>query len=88
MTISDEVRKLYADAFERGIYVREWPSEVGFMAFASSYDKLNKAGFRTKEAKSKMKLMDCNVFMAFGGGESREESIENAIEAFRRSENW
>ncbi len=89
MAISKELKKLYADAFEEGIYIREFPmADNKKVAFAGSARKLKRAGFDTKEKVQKMDLVGCSLWMAAGGGDTREEAVAEAIDMFKRSEDW
>jgi hypothetical protein len=88
MAVSENLKKLYADASEQGLYVREFPSRDGPIAFVASKRKLANAGFDTEEKRKKMDLFSCNVWMIGGGGETREEAVQAAINMFKSSEDW
>lgn len=87
MPASDELRKLYKDAQEFNIFVKEFPAQEGFMAFAGSLARLENTGF-TKEARKKMDFMQASLFMTAGAGESREEAVQNAINLYKQAETW
>lgn len=88
MPISDKLKKLYADAAESRIFVKEFPAEGDqFMAFAGRIDKLENAGF-SKEKRNNMDYMMCSLYMAAGGGSSREDAVEDAIHMSRQSDGW
>lgn len=87
MPISEELRKLYGDAQESGLYIKEFPADKGFIAFVGSVWKLENAGF-TKEKRANMDFMQASLYMAGHAGSTREEAVENAIEMFKRSESW
>ena len=85
--VSDQLKKIYADAAEAGVFIKEIPAEEGYMAFAGSIKKLENAGFN-KEKRKNMDHMMCSLYMAFGGGETREQAVENAIQMHYTSEGW
>jgi len=86
--VSTELKRLYADAHEEGIYVKEVPAEEGFMAFASSFRKLKNAGFDTKDKREGMDFLTASVWMAGAGGSTREEAVMAAVNMFKKSESW
>lgn len=88
MAVSDELNKLYADAFEKGLFVKEYPSKDGCIAFAGVKRKLHAAGFDTKEKLNSIDLVNANVFMAGAGGDTREEAVQEAINNCVSSEDW
>ncbi len=76
--VSDELKKIYADAAEEGIYVKEFPAEEGFIAFAGKTKKLENAGF-DKEKRKNMDHMMASIYMSMGGGDSREAAVNHAV---------
>lgn len=88
MPASDELKELYADAFEKGFFVKEVPAEEGYVAFCGNVRKLINAGFKTKEQRKNMSLINCQFYMTPGGGETREEAVRSALELCLSSESW
>jgi hypothetical protein len=88
MPITAELKKLYADAAQAGLFIKEFPAEDGkFMAFAGNIKRLENAKF-TKEKRKNMDHMMASLHMTGGGGDSREEAVKNAIEMYYTSEGW
>lgn len=87
MPVSDKLKKLYADAFEAGLFVKEFSAEEGSIAFAGSIRKLENAGY-DKTKRASMDLIEASLYMAGEGGKTREEAVEKAIEMYRRSDSW
>ncbi len=86
--VSEKLKELYAQAFQQGLYVKEFPSKDGAVAFCSSNQKLTQAGFDSKDKRKKMDLMSANLYMAAAGADTREEAVEQAIAMFMNSEDW
>ncbi len=87
MAVSEKLRKLYKDAQESNIVIKEFPADKGFIAFAGSRLKLENAGF-DKETRKRMDFMQASLYMAGEAGDTREEAVEKAIDMFKQSETW
>lgn len=86
---TDEIHTLYADAWEDGIWVKEWKGEVGFIAAAGSIYQLQRFEHEHPEVgdldPQEFSISECMSISYPGGGETREDAIRAAVTGFKTS---
>lgn len=88
----DDLHNAYADAWEAGIWVKEFGgTPKGFMAAAGSLYTIQELEHHNPGLDidvQELTLGDCIEMSLPGGGTTREEAVLNAIQAFKDSDLW
>ncbi|MEK7211060.1 MAG: hypothetical protein AAB731_00315 [Patescibacteria group bacterium] len=85
----DELKKIYSDAWDAGIWIREWgppPGGAGYLAAAGGVKKLKEAEKKLgKEIDhTKLEMLDCmNLGALPGVGKTRKEACSAAVAAYK-----
>lgn len=86
--VTEELRKIYKDAWDEGIWIREFGRGSGedYLAGAGSLEKLKEIEKKLgREIEiSELSLGDCVNLSAPGIGKIREEACRNAVEEFKK----
>lgn len=87
--VTEELQKIYKDAWDEGIWIREFGKAEGgdcYLAGAGSLEKLKEIEKKLgREIETnELSLGDCVNLAAPGLGKTREEACRNAIEEFKK----
>ena len=77
--VSEELRRIYEEAWKEGIWIKEWAGGLAAAGPVSLLEEIEKKTGREIDIARDLTLGDCVELSAPGNGATREEACRNAV---------